>query len=803
MDPLSITAGAIAILQAIGTILDICYNTRAILKDKPWCLSRAQDEVRELRDVLEFIFQLSLDYQNSDKECNDNNALRLLAQSQSSRGPLILCLEDLRALEILLKKCTSQPRTRAQAIMRAVKWDLSQKDIKPILDRLARSKATLNLVVSADEVTLLLELKKWSMTMTNDIQCVHHSVNDLAADLSTRNIKIDAKTQQILEWLSPLDSWDSYASAIQRCHHGTGQWFLQSTFFKNWRDGGHPSIWLSGFTGSGKSVLFTRPLVAYFYCDFRSAATQNLTDLLGNIIRQVLLKSDSISDVVEDTFCLSRAVGSCRKPEVTFLLETLSMVTSESRLLVIIDALDEVEDEAQLLDFVRHACSELKNISFLVSSRESEDIRQSLNDFHHIRIEDQVTEVNEDITQYINHRLQVDPSLQWLSPGSQASGMFRWVQCQMENLSKLRTESVRRILLWVSFTISPLTLEELHTAIAIELDIDHLDEESLLRSPQDIVTLTGGLLSVTDKGNITLAHMSVKNYLLSPEIRQSKTANFFALSRFDCSKSLFRSCMRYISYSHFNDGPCRSAVDFLHRLHKFPLLKHAAISWPYYYRASDADISIEPDVMRFFAEESRNLFMSWVQVINAESPFFWDFYPRHATGLYYAATFGLTTIVRELIGSGVALDAPGSRYGGTALHGAVYRMHTPAVKLLLEAGADVNKADFLQSSPLHTAAALGDIGIVKLLLRFSANTEAVDAMGKRPVDWACRSGQMLIRDLLEGKEVSSQEQSTNYRSDGDGTIIFNLTEPPTPEGGQGRIMGEFKTKHVDTRKRGY
>ena len=82
------------------------------------------------------------------------------------------------------------------------------------------------------------------------------------------------------------------------------------------------------------------------------------------------------------------------------------------------------------------------------------------------------------------------------------------------------------------------------------------------------------------------------------------------------------------------------------------------------------------------------------QVLNADYNVKWDVYPRHATSLYYAASFGLAEIVEALIGTGAELNAPGSRFGGTALHAAALREHIPVMKLLLEAGSDPGRADF-------------------------------------------------------------------------------------------------------------
>lgn len=51
MDPLSISASIVAILQATTTVISICYDFRACIK--------VIDEVKSLRNILETLEQLS------------------------------------------------------------------------------------------------------------------------------------------------------------------------------------------------------------------------------------------------------------------------------------------------------------------------------------------------------------------------------------------------------------------------------------------------------------------------------------------------------------------------------------------------------------------------------------------------------------------------------------------------------------------------------------------------------------------------------------------------------------------------
>jgi len=142
--------------------------------------------------------------------------------------------------------------------------------------------------------------------------------------------------------------------------------------------------------------------------------------------------------------------------------------------------------------------------------------------------------------------------------------------------------------------------------------------------------------------------------------------------------------------------------------------------------------------------------MSWVQILNADYAWKWSIFPHFATPLYYAATFGLSGTVDSIIKTGVDLDAPGSRYGGTALHGAAYRQHPLAVKILLNAGADPNKADFNKVTPLHTAATLQNLEIVDMLLKHGAQIDALDNANESPLDWAQKSGHTKAHQMLLG-----------------------------------------------------
>lgn len=69
------------------------------------------------------------------------------------------------------------------------------------------------------------------------------------------------------------------------------------------------------------------------------------------------------------------------------------------------------------------------------------------------------------------------------------------------------------------------------------------------------------------------------------------------------------------------------------------------------------------------------------------------------------------------------LDEPSKLYGLTALHVAVINKNTPALELLLEAGANPNSLDRRKWTPLHHAAASGEIRMFELLQKYGAKVD--------------------------------------------------------------------------------
>ncbi len=131
------------------------------------------------------------------------------------------------------------------------------------------------------------------------------------------------------------------------------------------------------------------------------------------------------------------------------------------------------------------------------------------------------------------------------------------------------------------------------------------------------------------------------------------------------------------------------------------------------------------------------------------------------TPLTLATEEGATEIMQILLGSGPDADTPASgedkeatstpSIGSEALYTAIEKGDVEMVRLLVEAGADVNAAEgFGGNTPLHEAVEKGDVEIVKILVAAGADVEAKGYFDRTPLTLATEEGATEIMQILLG-----------------------------------------------------
>lgn len=109
--------------------------------------------------------------------------------------------------------------------------------------------------------------------------------------------------------------------------------------------------------------------------------------------------------------------------------------------------------------------------------------------------------------------------------------------------------------------------------------------------------------------------------------------------------------------------------------------------------------------------------------------------------LYAAAEEGNTEVIKNLLqAGGVDLNAGDPKTGSTPLHRAAARGHAPAIRALLDGGADIEAEDARGRRALHWAAGSGSGQAVRALLQRGATADARDNDSDTPLHWAAGSG---------------------------------------------------------------
>ena len=120
------------------------------------------------------------------------------------------------------------------------------------------------------------------------------------------------------------------------------------------------------------------------------------------------------------------------------------------------------------------------------------------------------------------------------------------------------------------------------------------------------------------------------------------------------------------------------------------------------------------------------------------------------TPLHLAAAFANPETVKALMERGANIHAWSQNpLKNQPLHACIaLGQSVESVRLLLDAGAEVNSVQVAGYTPLHQAAAGGKKEVVLLLLERGANPKATSDEGKTPADYARERGHSEIEILL-------------------------------------------------------
>ncbi|TAQ86423.1 hypothetical protein B7494_g5250 [Chlorociboria aeruginascens] len=745
-----------------ASLISICYDYRQGVKHASREAIQITDELNSLRDILDALLKLV-----EKSELDDSQKLSVFELLIKPDGPLETCHLELQRLKTRL-----EPESGWRAVRKALVWPLKEGEMKKTLSNLERLKSTMQLALTADQAALSLAIRD--------------DVGNLSQSFS-RHMN-DQKRQDILAWLDPADPDINYMANRKKRQPNTGTWLLRSRPFEHWLHSSRSFLWLYGiplayfyfdFNDPGKrnigpllkslitqlsaqSENIPKPLLE-LYQNHKNRNNTPDDDALIAAFRDIILSFHSayiVFDALDESSNCEETLQFIKLLQ-EWGLDRLHFLTTSRQLSDIEEVLrDLATDKICLQDY-----SDNDDIYFYIVDTLANDKA--------------LAKWPPDIREQILQTL--------LTKGD---GMFQWVVCQLDMLKRCTSissikkamtalpksldETYERILLAIdegyrtdvmrtlqalTEAVTPLKLEEVVEILAMDFNSNppQFNPNSRLLDPKSVLTMCSSLITYSNESatnvvrdrptRLRLAHASVADYLTQP--KQSP----FHFSKQAARDFMAQACLGYLLNPKFSFGQDSETLSmqvkgspFLStsvglsdfgegqkRFRDFPFLHHVVRFWPSYIakRSDNPEYRIDARtkelVQIFFATRKMPYggnFAFWVGMLIPDAP---AQLVRSTHPLYYAASFGLTEVVRIILDTEEDLDINilGGRVEATALHVACYRKHYNIVKLLLERGADPNIPNNKNESPLYWATApRGDENIVELLLRYGAHPES-------------------------------------------------------------------------------
>jgi hypothetical protein len=296
-----------------------------------------------------------------------------------------------------------------------------------------------------------------------------------------------------------------------------------------------------------------------------------------------------------------------------------------------------------------------------------------------------------------------------------------------------------------------LTVQELIDGVAVDLhEPACLNLRRQLQDVDDLREICPGLIDISvkldderqfvaDRGNdielvpptVRIAHFSVQEYLESDRIKRQKAVPF-ALESALAHAEIAQICLVYLLEPGLSSGNLDQA-----KLEDFPLAHFAATLWYHHYKnAGDTISRLDSLILRIF-QQHQGSFYTWVKLHDVDTPFETDVdfsltLSQIASPVYYASLLGLDWVLHELINicqnpaseRRDLINTQGGNYGN-ALQAASAGGHDKVVRVLVDAGADVNAQDVGgDGNALQAASAGGHDKVVRMLVDAGADVNA-------------------------------------------------------------------------------
>ncbi|KAK2846352.1 hypothetical protein FQN49_005808 [Arthroderma sp. PD_2] len=787
MDPLSIAASVAGLVTLSGVIISKGFKISDRFNNSKKELDALLSEVSNFSGLPVGIQSHLQQDESSGRVAHGTSATsEKPASHERAEQPMETALKDCKVImeEIrnLVEKLSKTPSFRL-----ALSKDMLTHEAANLTAKLERYKSFFILSLQVNSRAQGEASREDTSLMKDQLEEIKSTQRRIEDKLEIE-IKHKRK-EEILDWLGAA-TIAAHSDVLESRHPQPENWFLSSPEYTSLISTDGPSfLWLDGIAGSGKTVLMSTAIdhiqdlagnengfsLAYHYCGFSGTYQDSLEKLLCRLLSQLFrqVKLQHFPSIFDK---LGQLKAKPRHPSLKQIKEYFGMLSTHfSKIFLVIDGIDEFRHCNKLVDFIDDVISHGGNFKLLVSSRRQDDLTERLSRF--CRVSMASDRIYDDIERYVRARVS---ELRWHDGPDiekiirilveDADGMFLWVVCQLNHLSRIRTSITKedllslprglgqtyetvlsqlsdvdkqlavKILRFILFSERGLHLSEVVDAIAIETSHTNLQElrKKKLRNEDDVFEICGSLVRRSKAtGHLMLAHHSIREFLVSPTLETGGQNPFFICSGESTTK-LALSCLTYLNFSEFNTldyvGNVTDTVldelvaELIPKLvAENPFLGYAACSWAYHVSATPSEYldQLIPLLEAFFDPNFGNL-KFWSSFARYTYGNFWI--PFDLTPLHVCSIVGTCSKVAQLACS-MTNPKQQTSDGATALHLALDNGHTEMMKCLMILGVSLNTLDQLGQSPLHKAVESGNEGAMRLLLEAGADANTVSQDG--------------------------------------------------------------------------
>ncbi|EQB59020.1 hypothetical protein CGLO_00651 [Colletotrichum gloeosporioides Cg-14] len=389
-DPLSIAASVAGIVSLSAAVFQQVTKFAKEAKNAERNVKELASQTRNLSGVLQNLALLASSLEDQD------SATTFRAHH------LYACSNTLYKVEERLKKAEKdfQSGNRVKTVLRSLRWPFSADENKSLIADMATHRSTLELALSAETLDRLLR----SLASQDDLKVGLNLLSrkvDRIKEIQSR-VEMNDRRRQVTGFFLKVNPQPNFQTAMRLRQPLTGLWLTESnqTYLK-WRDIPSSSLWLSGISGAGKTVLCgvvidevlqmsnRSTAVAFHFCDYKNTDSQQLVNILCSIAVQLSQQNEEAFSLLEDQFTLLNPSGGLpNEPQAEMLLDLIPRLSSfYEKVFLVVDGVDECgAGMGEVAAELRQLSKVCRTLSLAIFSRNEQEINEELESFAQIEI---------------------------------------------------------------------------------------------------------------------------------------------------------------------------------------------------------------------------------------------------------------------------------------------------------------------------------------------------------------------------------------------------------------------------------